>query len=188
MTNPQPKPDDTVDGPAIITDLHKQDRPATDENGKAVTGTAAWRKLTPLQACYLKQQLEGGNHRYNALQRLDAGLAYSAIFDATERGGTDSTQALNVSRSSARGFGNDATERAWDDRLAIESHLGRADRTIIRMVCGEACKPVEAIRAACGGDYKHTIADRFREALDNLIEARETARRHPKIFNMERRA
>ena len=54
---------------------------------------------------------------------------------------------------------------------AVEARLGERDRAIIRMVCGEGFAPVEAVRAACGDDYKHTTAARFREALDALTDA-----------------
>lgn len=176
-----------VQGPAIITPLHVQDRPATDSDMRPITGTAAWRKLTPLQQAFGKRQLEGGSNRYSATDRLNTGQEYASIFRMTERSGTDSTQALNISRSSSLGSNNDAQQRAWDARLAIESHLGHADRIICRMVLGEECAPVDAIRAACG-DYKHTVAARFREALDNLADAMETARRFPRVVNMARRA
>ena len=58
---------------------------------------------------------------------------------------------------------------------AIDARLGERDRRIVRMVCGEGFWPSEAIRAVCA-DYKHTIAARFREALDALVEAFEMGR------------
>lgn len=187
MTKSAPKPTEQVDGPAVVTDLHVLARPATDENMRTVVGRTAWSKLSPLEACYAKNQLGGGNPKYTAQNRMAAGEAYSKLFDMTEKSGRDSTQALNVSRSSAMGFNNDAQDRAWTERLAVESHLNHADRQIITMVCGEGRYPSEAVRAVCG-DYKDAVIPRFRESLDHLTEAFETARRNPGRFNMERRA
>lgn len=182
--NPSEKRD-APEAPAKITDLHVLGRPATDDNMRAIVGRTAWSKLSPLEACYAKDQLGGGNKRYTAQNRLAAGEAYSKLFDMTEKSGTDSTQALNVSRSSSRGYNNDVTDRAWSERLSLESHLNAADRQIITMVCGEGRYPSEAVRAVCN-DYKDAVVPRFREALDHLIEAFETARRNPGRFNMER--
>lgn len=178
-------PDTEIQTPAVITQDHVCDRPATDDSMRPLTGTVAWRKLTPLQTAHLKGQLEGGNRTYTASARYGAGAAYSKLFDLTEPSGTDSTQALNVCQSSRHGMTNDAKERAWDERLCIESHLSLADRTIVRMVCGEGTAPAKAVQAACN-DYRHTVAARFRESLDNLIEAMETARRNPGRFNLAR--
>lgn len=186
-TAPKTEQADQPQAPAKITELHVLGRPATDENMRAIVGRAAWSKLSPLEACYAKNQLGGGNTKYTAQNRMAAGEAYSKLFDMTEKSGTDSTQALNVSRSSSRGFNNDVQDRAWTERLAVESHLNHADRQIITMVCGEGRYPSEAVRAVCG-DYKDAVIPRFRESLDHLIEAFETARRNPGRFNMERRA
>jgi hypothetical protein len=184
---PPPQTTEEVIGPAVETNLHVWRRPATDDEMRPILGKVACSKLTPLEVAYERGQLKGGNPKYNEDARVNAGVGYHKIFIASEKGGNDSTQALNISRSCTLGQNNDAQERAWDSRLAIESHLSQTDRTIIRMVCGEEYAPAVAIRAACN-DYKHTVAARLRESLDSLIEAMETARRHPGRFNMERRA
>ena len=173
------------DGPAIVTSLHVQDRAFRNNGGQIVVGQSAWRKLTPLEAAYAKGQLAGGSDRYTAMQRRDAGQRYADIFDACHSAGRDSTQALNISRSSGGLPISQAQGEALRALAAIHSHMGERDRLIVTRVCGEGYWPSEAIRSICG-DYKHTIAARFREALDTLIEAMETARRNPGAFNISR--
>jgi len=185
MTSAKPKEDD-IQGPAVETSLHVWNRPATNDDGKPIIGKSACSKLSPLEQAFERGQLKGGNKKYNEVARLNAGVGYAKVFFASEKGGNDSTQALNVSRSSTLGSNNDAQARAWDARLAIESCLSQADRMIIRMVCGEEYTPAQAVRAACGDDFKHTVPARFRGALDSLIEAMETALRNPGRFNMRR--
>jgi hypothetical protein len=183
---PAPKPQPDIDGPAIITPLHVQDRPATDKDGKAITGSTAWRKLTPLQSVYAKNQLAGGSNRYTAADRYAVGTEYARLFDASECPGRDSTQALNAIRGGG-GSPSDARSKAASELACVHSHMGERDRKIIMRVCGEGYWPSEAIREICG-DYRDTIMARFREALDALADAMETARRHPRVIDMARRS
>lgn len=176
-----------IDGPAKETERHVWNRPATDDKGRPITGMVACTKLTPLELAFDRGQLKGGNPKYTDVARVVAGTNYAKIYNTSEPHGRDSTQALNISRSSTLGMNNDAQERSWDARLAIESYLSQADRTIIRMVCGEDATPAAAVSAACN-DYKHTVPARFREALDNLIEAMVEAEKNPRRFDMKRRA
>lgn len=163
-------------GPAIITPLHVMDRPATNKDMKPITGTAAWRKLTPLQAVFAKNQLAGGSPRYNAEERYQAGSDYTKIFDASQKGSNDSTQLLNLVGVGYSSSSGSAQARASDSLATIHSHMGQRDRKIIEMVCGEGYWPSEAVRTVCG-DYKDTVSARFREALDSLTDAMETTRR-----------
>ena len=52
----------------------------------------AWRKLSPLEAAYAKGQLAGGNPKFTAAQRFEAGQRYAQIFAACESSGRDCTQ------------------------------------------------------------------------------------------------
>lgn len=187
MAKPQvsePEDDQPV-GPAVITNLHVQDRPATDRDMKPLMGTAAWRKLTPLQAVYAKDQLAGGSTRYTAADRYSAGMEYTRLFDASECPGRDSTQALNAVRGGNGGSPSDARSKAASQLACIHSHMGERDRKIVMMVCGQGYWPSAAVRAVCA-DYKLTVAARFRESLDALIEAMEAARRRPGVINTAR--
>lgn len=169
-----------VQSPSRILPHHKLDRDISPVAG----APKAWRSESTLEAAYDQGKLQGGNSKYSAEARYEAGLHYMRIFLTSEASGKDSTQAMNISRSSRAGYENTAQSKAWTDRLAIESHLGQRDRIIVRLVCGENYWPSEAVRLVCQ-DYKDTVSARFREALDALVEAIETARRYPKKFNME---
>jgi hypothetical protein len=175
-----------VDGPAKITALHVLDRPATDGDMRPITGTAAWRKLTHLQAAYRKGQLQGGK-KYTAEDRRDAGQDYTAIFDAAEAPGKDSTQALNAIRGGSGGSSSGALAKASSELACIHSHMGQRDREIIIKICGEGYSPAEAVRHVCG-DYRDTVSARFREALDALCDAMTAARKRPGAVDMRRRA
>ena len=174
--------------PAKVTQLHVQDRTFRNDAGQIVAGQQAWRRLSPLEACYAKGQLAGGCDRYTAQARFDAGQRYSEIFLTAQSSGRDSTQALNVSRSGGGLPLSQAQSDAIRSLVAIDSCMGERDRRIVRLVCGEGHWPSEAIRTVCA-DYKHTIAARFREALDSLVEAHEMARRGAAVkFNLGRTA
>ena len=130
----------------------------------------AWRKLSPLEAAHAKGQLAGGNPKFTAAQRFEAGQRYAAIFAACESGGRDSTQLLNVSRSyggAPLGMGQRA---AMEKLRAIDAAIGGNDAAILRKVCGEGHTPAEAVRLVCG-DYRDTVTARLREALDALLSA-----------------
>lgn len=168
-----------IQGPAIVGPLHTLDRPATDKDMKPITGTAAWRKLTPLQAAFAKDQLAGGSERYTAADRYGAGQDYTAIFDAAQPGGRDSTQALNAISGGSRGSDSAARSKASSSLACIHSHMGHRDRQIIMLVCGEGYAPNEAIIRVLGRDYIKAVSARFREALDSLADAMEASRQKP---------
>lgn len=171
-------------GPAVVTALHRQDRPVAKEAGAKL----AWRSASTLEACYDKGQLGGGSPKYHAENRYEAGLFYAGLFDTAQPSGRDSTQALNVSRSTNPDGGSTARADAWTKLIVIDALLGQRDRMIVRMVCGENRWPSEAVRLVCA-DYRHTVAARFRESLDSLIEAIEAGRKGGwKRVNMEARA
>ena len=164
-----------AEAPAVITPLHVKDRGFVDEGAshsrRALAGAKAWRKLTPLEAAYAKGQLAGGAPGHDALARFEAGQRYAGIFIGSETSGRDSTQMISISKSTG-GFGLGQSQMmALKALAAIEARLGERDRRIVRLVCGEGFAPVDAVRAACGEDYRHTIAARFREALDALADA-----------------
>lgn len=177
------KPDAVeIVGPAIQRSNHVQDREISTVAG----APKAWRTECQIQAAFDQHKLDDATSRYTAFDRYSAAKRYEEIFDLTESsGGTDSTQALNVSRSSRCGSGNDTRERAWDLRITLESHLSQRDRIIIRAVCGNGNSAAEAVRLVSTG-YKHTVWARFREALDSLCEAFETVRRQPGVVSMDR--
>lgn len=172
----KPKPQDIPEGPAIVTALHRQDRELSTVAG----APKGYRKLSPLESCYENGRLEGGSPRYSATERKDAGQTYGEIFAMAQCSGKDSTQALNISRSHGGLPLSQAQSDAIRKLVSLHSRMGDRDRRIIIMVCGQGYWPSEAVRAVCG-DYRDTVAARFREALDSLIEAMETAKRKPGV-------
>jgi hypothetical protein len=167
---------ETPQSPAKITALHRQDRELSTVAG----APKGWRKESVLQSVYDRGFLAGGSNRYSAMQRRDAGEAYSEIFDTAQASGRDSTQALNISRSHGGLPLSQAQATAIRHLVSIHSHMGERDRRIVWMVCGEGHWPSEAVRSVCA-DYRDTVPARFREALDSLIEAMEMARRQPGV-------
>lgn len=168
---PRTVPKVYIDGPAVITPMHELGRPCTDNDGKPITGTAAWRNLSPLEAAHAKGQLDGGSHKYSAADRLEAGQNYCKLFMiANGAGGRDSTQAMNISGSRS-GFEPPQSMQDGIRSLAkVELAMGARDMRIVRRVCGEGHRPADAIREICA-DYQDTVTARFREALDGLLEA-----------------
>lgn len=156
-----------VDGPAVLHPGHVQDRVISPAAG----APKAWRNLSPLESAHAKNQLSGGNQRYSAAQRFEAGTNYAQIFlIANGAGGRDSTQAMNVAGGTAGYEMPQSQQMAFRALAEIDGCMGARDARIIRKVCGEGHKPVDAIKEICA-DYQHTVAARFREALDALIEA-----------------
>jgi hypothetical protein len=76
---------------------------------------------------------------------------------------------------------------AMRELISVESHLGERDRKIIRMVCGFGEWPSKAV-AMVSPDYEKATIPRFKESLDALIEAFETARRRPGQFGQRRQS
>tara|TARA_R110000868_G_scaffold187664_4_gene430196 strand:- start:2214 stop:2744 length:531 start_codon:yes stop_codon:yes gene_type:complete len=175
MANAARQPEEQPDSPAIITPCHSQDRIISPVAG----APRAWRRLSPLEKAFAKGQLAGGGHRYTANQRFEAGQNYAQIFLATQTSGRDSTQSLNVSRSTGGGCMAQTQANAFAMLRTLEASMKCRDRLIIHSVCGEGEVPAEAIRLICG-DYRDTIAARFREALDSLVEAFEESRPKPR--------
>jgi hypothetical protein len=165
-----------AEAPAVVTSLHVKDRlflreiPDGAGSKRVLSNSKAWRRLSPLEAVYAKGQLAGGAPTHDAGARFAAGKRYGGIFAVAQSSGRDSSQMIAISRSGGGMTMGQSQREALRLLAAIETRLGERDRRIIRMVCGEGFWPSEAVRAVCG-DYKHTIAARFREALDALIEA-----------------
>ncbi len=178
MTHPKPANDSTpiIEGPAKVTQLHVQDRTFRNDGGQIVSNQTAFRVLSQIENYYDRGFLGGGNPTYSAEARYQAGLDYEQLYATWMPAGRDSTQALNVSRSTG-GDGGSANKAFAGLKIAcIHSHLGRRDREIIHLVCGMGYTPAEAVRNVCN-DFKDTVSARFREALDGLCEALETCRR-----------
>jgi hypothetical protein len=163
---------DEIATPAIIRADHVRDRPLSVTAGAAI----AWRRLSPLEAAYERGQLGGGSPKYDGQKRLAAGEAYARLYARSQASGRDSTDFDRISGGSGMCALSEGQARASQLLSKIEQQMNSRDRLIVRMVCGEGYFPSEAVRTACN-DYRHTVASRFREALDSLIEAMENLRR-----------
>jgi hypothetical protein len=170
--NPEPE------APAIVRADHVQDRPASS----IACGPKAWRRASVLELAYERGQLDDGEgdgrkRAFKAKCRFDAGEAYAKLFLTAQSSGTDSTDLDRImSVSGTRVALTTRQAEAIRALAAIESRIGTRDRRIVRMVCGENFHLSEAVIAACGKSYRHSVVARFREALDALLDSLEVAR------------
>lgn len=161
-----------IAAPAVVRSDHVRDRMLSATAG----AQKAWRRLSPLEAAFERGQLGGGSPLYDAQRRLQAGEAYARLFALSQSSGRDSTDLDRIAGAGAGDGFSEAQARAVHALGEIDRRMNARDRQIVRMVCAEGHFPSEAVRIACN-DYRHTVASRFREALDSLIEAMEAARR-----------
>src|SRR5579872_3006366 len=144
--------------PAKITNLHVKNRnfvieiPDGRRTKRVISPIKWWRKLSPLERAHLKGELNGGYPQHSGQDRFEAGKRYSEIFDLSESSGRDSTDMDKINKSGSGAGISQAQSDAMVKRISVESHLPARDRQIIRMVCGEARNPPEAIRHVCGPD------------------------------------
>lgn len=156
---------DEVQSPSLITELHVQDR----ETSKVAGAPRAWRKMQQLEAAYLQERL-GARDGKDARRRLEAGSAFTRLWDTAQSAGRDSTAAFDFAGGGQGLPITEAQQAAIRHLVAIEMHLGQRDRTIIRAVCAWGHSPAEAIvLAKLESDTRVTA--RFCEALDALADA-----------------
>jgi hypothetical protein len=142
-------------------------------------GQRGWKNIAehPLTYAFEKGQLTRGSTRYSADDRYRAGTLYRALCETLARSGRDCLDLELISRPT--GFQiSDAKANAMHILARIDSQLKSSDRKIVRRVCADGLWPNAAVREACGHDlYEKTAVPRFVEALDELIEAMQAARR-----------
>ncbi len=168
---PKAQDEDEVAAPAALRMDHARDRFLSPAPG----APKGWRRVSPLEAAYERGQLGGGNPQFDAQRRLEAGEAYARLHALSQASGRDSTDLDRIGRGRQGDGLSEARARALHTLSEVERRMNARDRLIVRMVCGEGHFPSEAVRTACN-DYRHTVASRFREALDSLIEAMLSAR------------
>ena len=169
------KCEDRIEGPERIHAGHVQDRAVSPRAG----AKRGWRNANehPLNAAFERGQLRGDARRYSAMQRLQAGEHYRALWEMAVRSGRDSTHIEKVSSGGGEAAGFTASRLdAMRSRAAIDAKLKRADQLIVQRVCAEGHFPSEAVREACGDGYAKATVPRFCEALDALVEAMEKIR------------
>lgn len=155
-----------VVAPAVITPLHVQDV----ETSKVVGSPRAWRKLTVMQQAYRQGRL-GPIKSECALARVDAANQYTDWWFSSQRASRDSTALLLAGRCGGKGEPASETVREAQARIsAIENHLGRNDRAIVRSVCVMGHTIAEAMVVA-GLPKETRVSPRLIEAMDALIDA-----------------
>jgi hypothetical protein len=160
------------EGPARLLAGHIQDRGLSIVAGAKL----GWRNVgqSAFSAYAARGLLSDG--RYTLADRVSVGNEYTGLYGRLARSGQDSTQRL----VSSGGNGSHLTEAqalATIQLVSINSHLSRNDREILHHVLVRDCWPKDAIIAVLGKDWAKSVAPRFREALDALIEAFTAARR-----------
>jgi hypothetical protein len=156
-------------GPVIRTSDFAQDRELSVAAGSA----RAWRRISPLAAAFEQGKLKGGDTRYTAENRFEAGVTFTRLYLTSQAPSKDSTQALNMSRGGTSSHSARADAIADSHRCleSVRRGVGGRDWSILVSVLGEGEKAATAVCRACGAGYENIIMVRFREALDSLIEA-----------------
>jgi len=160
-----PTSDDEIQGPAIVTPLHAQDRATS----KVAGAPLAWRKRSQLEVAFQAERL-GARDSSAALARLDAGNFYAQLYDASQSPSRDSTEAFDCTGTVHRMPYGEAQANAVRHLVAIEMRLGERDKIIARSVCWFGYTPAEAIvRARLPRDTR--VSARLCESLDALADA-----------------
>src|SRR4051812_1261217 len=80
-----------IQEPAVITPLHVQTRNLSTAAG----APRAWRKMSQLEACYRQERL-GTLRSKEAIDRLNAGVQYTKLWDLSHKGSRDSTAGFDA--------------------------------------------------------------------------------------------
>lgn len=107
--------------------------------------------------------------------RVRAGHAYRGLCERSRGSGRDSSQ-LTISGARSPGTISDDSADAKTKLKTIDGRLSENDRKLVRMVCDEGYWPSQAVRSI-GTGYEKSVGPRFREAMDALVLAFETAKR-----------
>lgn len=187
-----------VDGPAVVTPMHTLCRPATDDNGRAITGKQAFRHETQFErACRLGQLVDKAKCQGDeatkieierALDRKEAGDMFLSKW-LTRVGGTkDSLDESRLAHCSvapggASGAQIDAGRFLEWTRLA----MGSNDWQLVLRVIWHNCSISEAV-TAISPSYRESTLARFREGADSLIAGLREAHKKERERRRERPA
>lgn len=153
------KAQDQVDGPAIISAMHRQERLLSPIAG-APTG---WRNHGehPLAAAYFREKIDKPEY--------DAGNLYRSLFETMGRSGKDSLDISVVCGGSGLPF-TQSQVNAIRAIQAIERRIQQPYDVIVRKFCGEGYSASEAVRAARFHNPKD-VWEKMRLALNKLATA-----------------
>lgn len=171
-----------VDGPAVITDDHVQDRLLTSRAGSQVgwTRLAVYEKEFRLGhlSCRTKSKTPVGRAEEEkmAFQRRDACLAFDEGWQICNASWPSVFDPGRIKVAGCPGSFVDHQRDAKDYWRRVEASMGPKDWAICRRICGEGCTVVQAMADVAPG-YIHERLARFREAVDALIIGMEAGRR-----------
>jgi hypothetical protein len=176
--------DEMVEGPAILTGDHAQDRVLSGRAG----AKKGWSKLAPYEkefrrgSLVCKERCTGAvaarEEEARALDRFAAARALDEawwVINAPFPGGVDFDRVRSSGSGVQGGFADHARD-VKDFWRRTESAMGANDWLICRLVCGEGHTVAQAVMTVSPA-YKFSTLVRFREALDGLIEGIRSARR-----------
>lgn len=175
--------EDRVEGPAIISRDHVQDRVLSARAG----AKKGWSKLAPYEkefrrgALVCKERCTGQvatqEEEARALDRFAAARAFDEgwqICHVPFPPGIDFDRVK--SSGGVPGAFADHARDAKDFWRRVQSAMGANDWLICRMVCGEGHSVAQAVMTVSPA-YKFSTLARFREALDSLVTGMRQSRR-----------
>lgn len=159
--------EDEVLAPILLTPLHVQDRTLS----KVAGSPQGWRKMSIIEHAYQHERL-GEKDSNAARDRLSAAVFFTKIWDCAQKAGRDSTASLNAGGYGGSGAPlSEAQQSAIRRLVAIEMHLGRNDRMIVRGVCAWGYTLNEAVHDLAKLQRDTRVSGRVCEALDALADA-----------------
>lgn len=173
-----------VEGPAVVTPMHRQERPLFDEtSGREIVGRRGYSNETQFERFLrLNQHIckEACTDRRaeaveidRALDRRDAGKAFANAWKEREPGSRDSTDLAPRGGSTSDGL-TTAMVTAGKLLHGWQAHMGGNDWMLVRRVCGEDYTVARTVAEISPGYVKASVA-RFREALDALVAGQAAA-------------
>lgn len=161
------KAEEEIASPVLITPLHVQDRTLS----KVAGSPQGWRKMSVIEHAYEHERL-GAKDSNGARDRLSAATFFTKIWDCAQKAGRDSTASLNAGGYGGSGLPlTEAQQSAIRRLVAIEMHLGRNDRMIVRGVCAWGYTLNEAVHDLAKLQRDTRVSGRVCEALDALADA-----------------
>jgi hypothetical protein len=176
--------EEVVEGPAVITRDHVQDRVLSARAG----ARKGWSKLAPYEkefrrgSLVCKERCTGAvATREEEARALDRFAAARAFDEGWQICHVPFPPGIDFDRVKASGGGvpgafADHAREAKDFWRRVESQMGANDWLICRMVCGEGHSVAQAVMAVSPA-YKFSTLARFREALDGLVEGMRRGRK-----------
>ncbi|HET7084688.1 MAG TPA: hypothetical protein VFI23_07960 [Rhizomicrobium sp.] len=175
--------DDVVEGPAVVTGEHVQDRVLSPRAG----ARKGWSRLAVYEKEFRRGTLVCKEHcistvaareeEARALDRFAAARAFDEgwrICNTPFPPGVDFDRVRSSGGGVQGGFADHARE-AKEFWRRVESAMGANDWLICRLVCGEGHSVAQGVMAVSPA-YKFSTLARFREALDGLVDGMRRAK------------